>query len=77
MIGQSGVGTQLSNSDRPVDGIQSVAADSGLGFMISNAVGNFEVSTRYVALIALAIFSIALFGLVTLLERILLRWQDA
>src|SRR5919202_1182861 len=53
-----------------------VAADSGLGFMISNAVGNFEVSTRYVALIALAIFSIALFGLVTLLERILLRWQD-
>src|SRR5437763_5860597 len=54
-----------------------VAADSGLGFMISNAVGNFEVSTRYVALIALAIFSIALFGLVTLLERILLRWQDA
>jgi NitT/TauT family transport system permease protein len=54
-----------------------VAADSGLGFMISNAVGNFEVSTRYVALIALAIFSIALFGLVTLLERMLLRWQDS
>jgi NitT/TauT family transport system permease protein len=54
-----------------------VAADSGLGFMINSAVGNFEVSTRYVALIALAIFSIALFGLVTLLERILLRWQDA
>jgi NitT/TauT family transport system permease protein len=53
-----------------------VAADSGLGFMINSAVGNFEVSTRYVALIALAILSIALFGLVTLLERILLRWQD-
>jgi NitT/TauT family transport system permease protein len=54
-----------------------VAADSGLGFMISNAVGNFEASTRYVALIALAILSITLFGLVTLLERTLLRWQDA
>ena len=54
-----------------------VAADSGLGFMINSAVGNFDVSTRYVALIALAILSIALFGLVTLLERILLRWQDA
>ena len=54
-----------------------VAADSGLGFMIANAVGNFEASARYVALIALAILSIALFGLVTLLERTLLRWQDA
>jgi NitT/TauT family transport system permease protein len=54
-----------------------VAADSGLGFMINSAVGNFQASPRYVALIALAILSITLFGLVTLLERILLRWQDA
>ena len=29
------------------------------------------------SLIALAVLSITLFGLVTLLERILLRWQDA
>ncbi len=54
-----------------------VAADSGLGFMLNSAIGNFEATTRYVALIALALLSIALFSLVTVLERILLRWQDA
>lgn len=54
-----------------------VTADSGLGFMINAATANFEVSTRYVALITLAALSIALYGLVTLLERTLLQWQDA
>lgn len=54
-----------------------VAADSGLGFMLNSAIANFESATRYVALIALALLSIILFSLVTLLERIILRWQDA
>ena len=31
-----------------------VAADRGLGFMLNSAIGNFEATTRYVALIALA-----------------------
>ncbi len=54
-----------------------VAADSGLGFMINTSIGNFDNATRYVALITLAGLSISLFGLVTLLERITLRWQEA
>lgn len=54
-----------------------LGSDSGLGFMINNAVANFEVSIRYVALITLAALSMLLYGLVTLLERIILQWQDA
>jgi NitT/TauT family transport system permease protein len=54
-----------------------VAADSGLGFMINTSIGNFDNAVRYVALITLALLSIGLFGLVTLLERIILRWQEA
>lgn len=54
-----------------------LASDSGLGFMINSAVASFQVADRYVALITLAALSMALYGLVTLLERIILQWQDA
>jgi len=54
-----------------------VQADSGLGFLINSASGNFVAAPKYAALIALILLSIALFGFVTLLERIILRWRDA
>lgn len=53
-----------------------VSASSGMGFMVNGAIGNFEVATRYVALITLALLSITLFGLVTIFERIILSWQN-
>jgi len=54
-----------------------VQADSGLGFLINSASGNFVAAPKYAALIALVLLSIMLFGCVTLLERIILRWRDA
>jgi len=54
-----------------------VQADSGLGFLINSASGNFVAAPKYAALIALILLSITLFGCVTLLERIVLRWRDA
>jgi NitT/TauT family transport system permease protein len=54
-----------------------VASDAGLGFMVNTAINSFEVATRYVAVITLGALSAAVFGLVTLLERILQQWQDA
>ena len=53
-----------------------VASDAGLGFMVNTAINSFEVSTRYVALITLAVLSASMYGLVTLLERILQQWLD-
>lgn len=54
-----------------------VASESGLGFMINSTSGSFDNAAHYVALISLALLSIALYALVTLSERILLRWFDA
>jgi len=54
-----------------------VQADSGLGFLINSASGNFVAAPKYAALIALILLSITLFGCVTLLERVVLRWRDA
>ena len=54
-----------------------VAADTGLGFLINTAINNFDKATAYVALIALVVLSVALFYLVTLIERMTLRWQNA
>lgn len=54
-----------------------VASDSGLGFMINASTASFQTAPRYVALLALALLSIILFGLVSLIERIVLRWQNA
>lgn len=53
-----------------------VASDAGLGFMVNTAVNSFEVSTRYVAVLTLATLSAILFGLFTLIERIVEQWVD-
>ncbi|PZS09729.1 MAG: ABC transporter permease [Chloroflexi bacterium] len=53
-----------------------VAADAGLGFMLNTAINTFEVSTRYVALLTLAVLSASMFGAITLLERIVQQWQE-
>lgn len=54
-----------------------VASDSGLGFMINDARANYDPAGSYVALLTLAALSISLFALVSLLERIVLSWQNA
>ncbi len=53
-----------------------VASDAGLGFMVNTAVNSFEVSIRYVAVLTLATLSAILFGIFTLIERIVEQWVD-
>lgn len=53
-----------------------VASDAGLGFMVNTAINSFEVSTRYVAVLTLATLSAFLFGLFTLIERLVEQWVD-
>lgn len=53
-----------------------VAADSGLGFAIDTAIGNAQKAPAFAALLALIIISVALFGLITLIERLVLQWLD-
>ena len=53
-----------------------VASDAGLGFMVNTAINSFEVSTRYVALITLALLSAVLYGAATLVERISQQWLE-
>ncbi len=71
------LGLTLSITGAVVSEIAGVGADSGLAYAIASAGGNFVAAPKYVALIALILLSISLFGFVTLLERILLRWRDA
>lgn len=54
-----------------------LGADAGLGFMLNAAINTFDVSTRYVVLITLAVVSMTLFSLITVFERIVRQWVDA
>lgn len=53
-----------------------VASDAGLGFMVNTALNSFDATTRYVALVTLAALSMALYGIVSLFERMAHRWLD-
>jgi NitT/TauT family transport system permease protein len=53
-----------------------VASDAGLGFMVNTAINSFDAVTRYVALVTLAVLSMTLYGVVSLLERMAYRWLD-
>jgi len=52
-----------------------VAADRGLGFLINAARGRYDTAMVFVALAALMLMALALYGTVRLLERHLLAWQ--
>jgi NitT/TauT family transport system permease protein len=53
-----------------------VAADAGLGFMINQARGLFNTPLVFVAILMLVAIALTLYGLVSLLERNLLRWRS-
>jgi len=54
-----------------------VAADEGLGFLINLSRGLFDTPLMFVALFALVIIALALYGSVAALEGILLSWRQA
>ncbi len=53
-----------------------VGADRGLGFLISAARGQFDTALVFVAVLALVVIAMSLYGLVALLERALLAWKE-
>jgi NitT/TauT family transport system permease protein len=53
-----------------------VGADQGLGFLINQARGLFNTSLVFVAVLALIVIALALYGVVMLLEMWLLRWRE-
>jgi NitT/TauT family transport system permease protein len=52
-----------------------VKADRGLGFLINASRGLYDIPLSYAAVFALVIIALVLYGLVILLENILLKWQ--
>jgi len=52
-----------------------VGADKGLGYLIMISSTNLDTSRMFVSLILLAIIGLLLFGLIGLMERIILPWH--
>lgn len=52
-------------------------ADAGLGFMINLADGQYDTSRVFVGVFALAVLALALYGIVSLIERRALAWRCA
>lgn len=52
-----------------------VSSDRGLGFLVNLARGLFDTPLMFVALFTLMAIALALYGVVTLLESWVLRWQ--
>jgi NitT/TauT family transport system permease protein len=53
-----------------------VGADRGLGFLVKQGQGLYDTALIFVAVIVLVFIALSLYGLVTLVERSLLAWQD-
>jgi NitT/TauT family transport system permease protein len=53
-----------------------VGADRGLGFMINRARGQYDTALVFVAVLALVLMALGLYGLVVYAEKRLLRWQE-
>jgi NitT/TauT family transport system permease protein len=53
-----------------------VGADRGLGFLINRARGQYDTALVFVALLALVLMALGLYGMVILLERRWLSWRD-
>ncbi len=53
-----------------------VGADRGLGFLINFGRGQYDTALVFVAVAALVVIALALYGLVSLIERWLLAWKN-
>lgn len=53
-----------------------IGADSGLGFLINVARGQYDTALVFVAVLTLVALALSLYGIVVLLEKRLLGWQE-
>jgi NitT/TauT family transport system permease protein len=74
LLGGLKVGATLSVIGAVVG--EFVGADRGLGFLINFAKGQYDTALVFVAVIGLVLIALGLFGVVTLLERLLLRGRQ-
>ena len=71
LLGGLKVGATLSVIGAVVG--EFVGADRGLGFLINFAKGQYDTALVFVAVMALVAIALGLYGVVTLLERLVLR----
>ncbi len=53
-----------------------VGANSGLGYLLLNANSMLDTTLLYASLVLLVVMGVALFGLMAILERVLMPWQE-
>jgi NitT/TauT family transport system permease protein len=53
-----------------------VGADKGLGFLVNSARGQYDTAMVFVAVLTLILLALVLYGVVALLEKKLLTWQE-
>jgi NitT/TauT family transport system permease protein len=54
-----------------------VGADRGLGFLVKQGQGLYDTPLMFVAVLALVVIAMSLYGLVALIERYLLAWKHS
>ena len=74
LLGGLRVGATLSVIGAVVG--ELVGANRGLGFLINVGRGQFDTSLVFVGVFMLIVMALVLYGLVVLLEKFLLRWQE-
>jgi NitT/TauT family transport system permease protein len=73
LLGGLKVGATLSVIGAVVG--EFVGADRGLGFLISFGRGQYDTALVFVAVATLVLIAMSLYGVVALLERLLLNWK--
>src|SRR3990172_492427 len=73
LLGGLKVGATLSVIGAVVG--EFVGADRGLGFLINFGRGQYDTALVFVAVATLVVIAMSLYGLVALLERLLLNWK--
>ncbi len=73
LLGGLKVGATLSVIGAVVG--EFVGADRGLGFLISFGRGQYDTALVFVAVATLVLIAMSLYGIVALLERLLLNWK--
>jgi NitT/TauT family transport system permease protein len=53
-----------------------IGSDKGLGFLVNSARGLYDTALVFVAVFTLILLALVLYGLVALLEKYLLTWQE-
>ncbi|HAF60999.1 MAG TPA: ABC transporter permease [Anaerolineaceae bacterium] len=74
LLGGMRVGATLSVIGAVVG--ELAGADKGLGFLINVGRGQYDTALVFVAVLTLVLLAICLYGIVLLLEKRLLRWQE-